>query len=79
MEKVSKDRSFYPLHIPLKVKILVAGGCRDWCEENPAITDAEIYDPDTDTWSQVADLPVGITRFEFFVQNKLIYLGIRST
>ena len=43
--------------------MLVAGGCNGWCKENPAITSAEMYDPDTNQWSKVADLPVPINRY----------------
>ena len=35
----------------------MAGGCDGWCVENPSIKDAEMYNPRTDTWTPVADLP----------------------
>ena len=40
----------------------MAGGCNGWCKENPAVTSAEMYDPDTDLWSRVADLPIPLNR-----------------
>ena len=35
----------------------MAGGCDGWCVENPSIKDVEMYNPRTDTWTPVADLP----------------------
>ena len=43
-----------------QVRILVTGGCVGWCEKKPGIASAEIYDPLTNTWTRVADLPTGI-------------------
>jgi hypothetical protein len=42
---------------------LVAGGCRKLCQESSGIVDAEMYDPETNTWKKVADLPFGIKRY----------------
>jgi N-acetylneuraminic acid mutarotase len=39
----------------------VAGGCQGWCAENPAIKTAEMYNPETNYWQRVADLPVPIS------------------
>ena len=39
------------------IRILVAGGCNGWCVENPAEATAEMYNPETDLWTRVADLP----------------------
>ena len=36
---------------------MVAGGCDGWCADNPAISSAEMYDPETNIWKAVADLP----------------------
>ncbi len=46
----------------------MAGGCRGWCVEHPAIASAEIYDPDSDTWTPVAPLPrpLSSARMELF-------------
>jgi hypothetical protein len=55
------------------VRILVAGGCNSWCTENPGVTSAEMYDPDTNQWSKVADLPVPLNRYssaqDFFLKK----------
>ena len=40
------------------IRILVAGGCNGWCIKNPGIKSAEMYNPYTNYWTQVADLPV---------------------
>ena len=40
-----------------QVRVLVAGGCQDWCTRSPAISSAEMFDPETRSWSRVADLP----------------------
>ena len=44
--------------LPLQVKILVAGGCEEWCVKHPAMKRTEIFDLATNTWSKAADLPV---------------------
>ena len=41
----------------LQVRVLVAGGCDGWCADKKAISSAELYNPETDTWKRVADLP----------------------
>merc|ERR1719273_1427955 len=43
------------------VKIIVAGGCNGWCVANPPIKTAELYDPATDTWTALPDLPFPIS------------------
>ena len=43
------------------MKIIVAGGCNGWCAESPPITTAELYDPKTDTWTKLPDLPFPIS------------------
>ncbi len=43
------------------IRVLVAGGCEGWCVKNPAMTSAEMYNPDTDDWTKVADLPVPLS------------------
>jgi hypothetical protein len=42
-------QSFEPF---LQIRVLVAGGCNGWCKESPAISSAEMYDPDTNLWSR---------------------------
>ena len=41
--------------------MIVAGGCNGWCAESPPITTAELYDPKTDTWTKLPDLPFPIS------------------
>ena len=36
---------------------MVAGGCDGWWAHNAAISSAEMYDPETDIWKNVSDLP----------------------
>ena len=38
----------------------MAGGCNGWCAKNPPIATAEMYDPATDTWTELPDLPIPI-------------------
>ena len=45
------------MSLTLQIRILVAGGCKGWCVENPPIRHAEMYNPETGGWTQVADLP----------------------
>lgn len=40
-----------------ETRILVAGGCKGWCVDHYAMSSAEMYDPGTNTWTRVADLP----------------------
>ena len=35
----------------------MAGGCNGWCVKNPPVATAEMYDPATNTWTQLPDLP----------------------
>ena len=45
-----------------QIKILVAGGCKDWCDETiTPLQSAEIYDPQTNTWTPAADMPEPIS------------------
>ena len=43
------------------MKIIVAGGCEGWCVKKPPIALAEMYDPATDTWTKLPDLPFAIS------------------
>ena len=43
-----------------KVNVLVAGGCDGWCVEKPSIPNAEMYNPRTNVWTPVADLPLAL-------------------
>ena len=40
-----------------QIKIIVAGGCSKWCVKNPPMASAELYDPVTNIWTQLPDLP----------------------
>ena len=42
------------------MKIIVAGGCNGWCVENLPLASAELYDPATDTWTKLPDMPYPI-------------------
>ncbi len=35
----------------------MAGGCNGWCAKNKAVSTAEMYDPETNSWTRVRDLP----------------------
>ena len=39
----------------------MAGGCDGWCVKIPALNNTEMYDPETDQWIKVADLPVPLS------------------
>ena len=39
----------------------MAGGCKDWCVEHIPTSSAEMYDPATNTWTQLPDLPMSIS------------------
>lgn len=43
-----------------QIRILVAGGCGQWCIKRgtPALRSAELYNPETDQWTPVRDMPV---------------------
>ena len=45
----------------LQIKIIVAGGCKNWCLTNPPISSAEMYHPQNDSWTQLPDLPMPIS------------------
>ena len=38
----------------------MAGGCKGWCVKNPPTKTADLYDPATDTWTALPDLPFPI-------------------
>ncbi|XP_040580289.1 uncharacterized protein [Lepeophtheirus salmonis] len=63
------------------VKVLVAGGCREWCETSPAIPDVEIYDPTTNKWSFAAPLPEPLhsAKMEEFLGKPTIVGGFNRT
>ena len=56
-----------------QVNVLVAGGCDGWCDKKPGLSDAEMYDPENDTWSPVASPPIEIN------SAKMELLGGRPT
>ena len=56
LETISLNFSLFP-----QVRVLIAGGCEEWCVSNPAMSSAEMYDPVTNTWTPVADLPTTIS------------------
>ena len=79
LETTSLNFSFFP-----QVRVLVAGGCEEWCVSNPAMSSAEMYDPVTNTWTQVADLPTTINSAKMELLDGLPtivggYDGIAST
>ena len=39
----------------------MAGGCNGWGVKNPPITTAEMYDPATNEWTKLPDLPLPIS------------------
>ena len=39
----------------------MAGGCNGWCETNPPLSSAEIYDPETAEWTKAPDMPEPIS------------------
>ena len=43
------------------MKVIVAGGCNGWCYEHPPLASAELYDPATDTWTKLPDMPYPIS------------------
>ena len=45
----------------MQIKVIVAGGCNGWCVKNPPIRSAEMYDPASNTWTQLPDLPFPIS------------------
>ena len=60
---------FIKIQWNFQIKILVAGGCKGWCEETKIpLKSAEIYDPQSNRWTQVADMPepIGSAKMEIF-------------
>ena len=61
------------------IRILVTEGCEGWCVKNPAMTLTEMYNPETNLWTTVADLPVPLNRFfqqpDFLVYNSVLAEG----
>merc|ERR1712038_2213758 len=45
----------------MKINILIAGGCDGWCQQKPPVKTAELYDPETNSFTKVADLPVALS------------------
>jgi N-acetylneuraminic acid mutarotase len=39
-------------------RIYVSGGCIEWTNERPCVPTVEVYDPATDNWTQVSDMPL---------------------
>ena len=42
------------------MKVIVAGGCDKWCVWFPPTNKAEMYDPATNQWTDLPDLPFPI-------------------
>ena len=40
----------------------MAGGCEGWCVREPPISKAEMYDPATDEWTTLPNLPFPISQ-----------------
>ena len=53
--------------------MLVAGGCEGWCVETPGTKSVEMYNPRTNEWTPVKDLPFPIN------SAKMELLGGRPT
>ena len=47
--------------ISLHTKIIVAGGCKDWCNRGEPMSSAEIYDLETKKWKLAADMPLPLS------------------
>ena len=47
----------------------MAGGCVGWCEKKPPIALAEMYDPATNTWTRLPDLPFPVSSAKMELVN----------
>ena len=56
-------------------KIYVFGGLKSWEDENIFHTSGEIYDPETNAWLPMADMPVGLARFGAATDGRYIYVA----
>jgi subtilisin family serine protease len=56
-------------------KIYAFGGLETWDPEETYHTSGEIYDPETDTWSPMADMPIGLGRFGAATDGRYIYVA----
>lgn len=56
-------------------KIYAFGGLEAWEDENIFHTSGEIYDPATNIWSPMADMPVGLARFGAAADGRYIYVA----
>ena len=59
--RISQKKQYKDHKTSSQVKVLVAGGCNGWCVKNPPINTAELYDPATNTWTKLPDLPFPIS------------------
>ena len=57
LARISITKLLTLIHFAGGIRILVAGGCNGWCVKKPAVNSAEMFNPDTRTWTRVADLP----------------------
>jgi len=55
-------------------KIYAFGGLKTWDPEETYHTSGEIYDPETNTWSPMADMPMGLGRFGAATDGRYIYV-----
>ena len=67
-------------HVCLQINIIVSGGCDGWCAEKDGIRNAEMYNPETDQWTDIADTPVPISshKMELLEGRPTIIGGIDS-
>jgi N-acetylneuraminic acid mutarotase len=56
-------------------KIYAFGGLESWDPEEIYHTSGEIYDPATNTWSPMADMPMGLGRFGATTDGRYIYVA----
>ena len=56
-------------------KIYAFGGLESWDPEETYHTSGEIYDPATNIWSHMADMPMGLGRFGAATDGRYIYVA----
>lgn len=61
------------------MRVLIAGGCDGWCaDDEPSVSSAEMYDPETNKWKKVADLPKRLhsTKLELLENRPTTFGGL---
>jgi len=56
-------------------KIYAFGGLESWEDEEIYNPSGEVYDPETNEWSPIADMPVGLGRFGAATDGRYIYVA----